>query len=279
MKSSKNKRTNRNTLLVYLILVLGSLLMLFPFLWTITTSLKSITESMRIPPTLLPEAMRFANYTEAMIRVDFGTLYYNTAVMVGARTLAAIMFSTMAAYAFARIDFPLKNFFFAMVLIQMMVPGQIFLIPQFLLMARLDWLDTVKALVAPGIVSAFGTFLMRQFFLSLPKDLEEAARIDGCNQWQTYWHVMMPLARSGMVALGIFTALFAWKDLMWPLIVNTSADKMTLSTGLANLKGTFTTNYPVLMAGSLIAMWPMILLFILFQRQFIEGIASTGSKN
>jgi multiple sugar transport system permease protein len=147
-----------------------------------------------------------------------------------------------------------------------------------MLMAKLGWLNTVKALIAPGIVSAFGTFLLRQFFMSIPNDLEEAAVIDGCNHWRIYWNVMLPLAKSGLVALGIFTALFAWKDLMWPLIVNISMQKMTLASGLASLVGQYSTDYPVLMAGSVIAIWPMILVFVIFQKQFVQGIALTGTK-
>ena len=140
----------------------------------------------------------------------------------------------MAAYAFARLNFPGKKIFFALVLFQMMIPAQIFIVPQFLLVQKLGLLNTISALVIPGIVSAFGTFLLRQFFMGLPKELEEAAKLDGCNTWQTFYKVMLPLARSGLVALGIFTALFAFKDLMWPLVVNMSVDKMTLSAGLAS---------------------------------------------
>jgi multiple sugar transport system permease protein len=185
----------------------------------------------------------------------------------------------MAAYAFARIKFPGKNFFFMIVLIQMMIPGQLFIIPQYNIVSKLGLLNTISALVIPGIVSAFGTFLLRQFFIGIPNELEEAAILDGCNRWQIFWKIMMPLTRSGLIALGIFTALFAWKDLMWPLIVNVSIDKMPLSSGLASLQGQYSTNFPQLMAGSMIAIWPMLLLFIIFQRQFIEGIASTGSKS
>lgn len=160
----------------------------------------------------------------------------------------------------------------------MMIPGQIFLTPQYMLAQKLHILNTIPGLILPGFVSAIGTFLLRQFFLSLPNELEEAAVLDGASIWQIFSRIMLPLARSGLIALGIFTALFAYKDLMWPLIVNTSIDKMTLSSGLANLQGQFSTNYPQLMAGSLLAIWPMIVLFLIFQKQFIEGIASTGGK-
>ena len=194
------------------------------------------------------------------------------------RVIGSVLFSSMAAYAFARLNFPGKNFFFSLVLLQMMVPGQLFIIPQFLLVQKLGLLNTVTALVIPGIVSAFGTFLLRQFFMGIPKELEEAAKLDGCSIGRTFFSIMLPLANSGLVALGIFTALFAFKDLMWPLIVNMSIDKMTLSAGLASLQGQFSTNFPQLMAGSLLAVWPMLLIFVIFQRKFIEGIATTGGK-
>ena len=164
------------------------------------------------------------------------------------------------------------------VLIQMMVPGQIFIIPQYLMVQRLGMLNSISALVFPGIVTAFGTFLLRQFFMGLPDELEEAAVIDGANKWQIFVHVMLPLARSGMISLSIFTALFAWKELMWPLIVNADIEKMPLSAGLAQLIGQFATNYPVLMAGSVLAIIPMIIIFVIFQKQFINGVALSGGK-
>lgn len=274
-----NETKKRNHGIVYVLLILGSIIMIMPFIWMILTSLKSLTETVAIPPIIIPENFKFSNYTQVTERIPFGQLYLNTGIMVGVRVVTVIFFSTMAAYAFARIEFPFKKILFAIVLLQMMVPGQIFIIPQFLLMVKLDWLNTIKALVAPGIVSAFGTFLMRQVFLSMPVELEEASIIDGCNRWRTYWSIMLPNAKSGMVALGIFTALFAWRDLMWPLIVNMSIDKMTLTAGLASLKGQFATEYHLLMAGSVIAIIPMLIIFIIFQKQFIQGIASTGSKN
>jgi multiple sugar transport system permease protein len=184
----------------------------------------------------------------------------------------------MAGYAFARIKFPGKNILFLLVIIQLMVPPQIFLIPQYLIVVKLGWLDTVQALIIPGIVSAFGTFLLRQFFMGVPDELEEASILDGCNQWQIYRRVMLPLSVASIMALGIFTALFAWKDLMWPLIVNISMDKLTLSSGMAHLVGQYETDYPVFMASAFIAIWPMLLIFIIFQKRFVEGIALTGTK-
>lgn len=252
--------------------------MVLPFLWMIVTSGKTLAESVKIPPSIFPENFQWHNFAVVLEKLPFVQFYFNTALMIVFRVIGSVLFSAMAAYACARLHFPGRNLFFGLVLMQMMIPTQIFIIPQYLLVQKMGLLNSIPALVLPGIVSAFGTFLLRQFFLGLPDELEEAAKLDGCNVWQTFFKVMLPLAKSGLVALAIFTALFAFKDLMWPLIVNMSLDKMTLSSGLANLQGQYTTNYPQLMAGSLLAIWPMLLLFVIFQKKFIEGIATSGGK-
>ena len=198
--------------------------------------------------------------------------------MVSIRVIGSVLFSSMAAYAFARLEFPLKNFFFILVLSTMMVPSQIYILPQYMIVSKLGWLDTVKALAVPGFVSTFGTFLLRQVYMGIPKDLEEAAVLDGCSIAKIFWKIMLLLTKSGMVSVAIFTALFAWKDLIWPLVVNMSQDKMTLSSGLSALMGQYSVDYPQLMAGSVIAILPMIILFLIFQKQFVEGIATSGTK-
>ncbi|MCD6121252.1 MAG: carbohydrate ABC transporter permease [Spirochaetales bacterium] len=264
--------------LIHTILIIGAVIMLLPFVWTVLTSLKPLHEVTRIPLTIFPEEIKLENYSLAMATLPFINLYINTFVMIIARIICAVVFSSMAGYAFARINFPGSKILFYLVLIQMMVPAQIFLIPQYLIVAKLGLLNSIPALIVPGLVSAFGTFLLRQFFKALPSDLEEAAILDGCNQWQIYRRVMLPLAGASLSALGIFTAVFAWKELMWPLIVNMSMNKMTLSSGLATLIGHYETSYPVLMASAFIAIWPMLLLFVIFQKRFVEGIALTGTK-
>lgn len=274
MKSQKLK----SKVLIYLLLILGACIMVLPFVWMILTSGKTLAESVRIPPSILPEKFQWNNFKVVLDKLPFIQFYINTALMILFRVVGSVLFSAMAAYACARLHFPGRNLFFGLVLMQMMIPTQIFIIPQYLLVQKMGLLNSIPALVLPGIVSAFGTFLLRQFFLGLPDELEEAAKLDGCNVWQTFFKVMLPLAKSGLVALAIFTALFAFKDLMWPLIVNMSLDKMTLSSGLANLQGQYTTNYPQLMAGSLLAIWPMLLVFVVFQKKFIEGIATSGGK-
>lgn len=273
------KKLKSGNLIVHALLIIGSLAMLLPFIWMVITSLKTLTESTAIPPTIIPATFKWSNYSEVWNQLPFAAFYLNTVLMMFFRIIGSVLFSAMAAYAFARIKFPGRDALFMIILIQMMVPGQLFIIPQYLLVSKLGLLNTVSALVMPGIVSAFGTFLLRQFFLGIPGELEEAAILDGCNRWQIFWKIMLPLAKSGLIALGIFTAIFAWKDLMWPLIVNMSIDKMPLASGLASLQGQYSTNFPQLMAGSMIAIWPMLLIFIIFQKHFIAGVANTGSKS
>ncbi|GIO15533.1 sugar ABC transporter permease [Cohnella xylanilytica] len=230
------------------------------------------------PFVFFPTVWKWENYTEALRQSNFPRLYWNTFSMVALRVLCSIVFSAMAAYAFARLKFPGRNFFFGLVLFQMMVPTQIFIIPQYLMVDSLGMRNTIFALLFPGLVSAFGTFLLRQFFMGLPKELEEAAKLDGCNIGQTFIRIMLPLVRSGMVALGIFTALFAFKDLMWPMIVNTNSNAATLSSALAKIQGAYSVDYPQLMAASVLAIVPMLILYVIFQKQFIEGVATSGGK-
>ena len=272
--------TNRKitTALVYLVLAAGAVLMIFPFVWMLLTSFKSMAESMRIPPTILPAQWLIQNYTDALESLPFIRLYINTALLILLRVICAVAFSSAAGYAFAKLKFPGKNAFFSLVLIQMMLPSQIFIIPQYQMLAKLSLTNTIFALVFPGLVSAFGTFFLRQSYMGIPDELGEAAYLDGCTRWQTFTKVMMPLTKASMAALTIFTAVFAYADLMWPLIANTDLNMMTLSAGLSTLRGQFTTSYPMLMAGSMLAMIPMVILYLVFQKQFIEGIAMTGGK-
>jgi carbohydrate ABC transporter membrane protein 2, CUT1 family (TC 3.A.1.1.-) len=268
-----------SSFVVHLTLVLISITMLIPFLWMVLTAFKSITEATSVDPFIIfPKVWRTDAFKAVFANMDFLLLYRNTLLLIFFRVLCAVVTATMAGYAFARLRFPGRDLAFSLVLFQMMVPNQVFLIPQYLMVSKMGMLNTIFALVFPGLVTAFGTFLLRQGFMGLPKDLEEAARLDGCNIGQTFLFVMMPLMRSSMVALGIFTALFAYKDLMWPMIVNTDKDMLVLSSALAKMQGQYVVKFPELMAASLIACVPMIVLYILFQKQFIEGIATSGGK-
>ena len=278
MNSSLERSRKIRTAGVYVFFLIGSVIMIFPFVWMFLTSFKTVEESMVIPPTILPADWQSKNYGDAMASLPFFSLYKNTALMIFWRVVCAVLFSSMAGYAFAKLNFKGKNILFSLVLIQMMLPSQIFITPQYQMLARFGLTNTIFALVFPGLVSAFGTFFLRQAYLGIPDEIAEAAYLDGCNQWQTFTKVMAPLTKSSMAALPVFTAVFAYGDLMWPLIVNTDINMMTLSSGLATLRGQFSTNFPVMMAGSLLAMVPMVVLYLFFQKQFIEGVAMTGGK-
>lgn len=272
-----NTKISINKLIIYLILTGFSVVMLIPFAWMILTSFKSTAESTAVNPFIIfPAVWRLENYKTVIRNMDFPGLYLNTLLLIGGRVVCAVLTAAMAGYAFARLKFKGKTLMFSLVLFQMMVPGQIFIIPQYLMVSKMRMLNTVFALVFPGLVSAFGTFLLKQAYMSLPGDLEEAARLDGCNIGQTFLYIMAPLTRSAMTALGIFTAIFAYKDLMWPLICN--KDVMPLSAALAKMQGQYTNNYPQLMTASLLACLPMIVLYLIFQKQFVEGIATSGGK-
>ena len=278
-KQVNRPKIKKGNILVYLVLILGSVLMIFPFIWMISTSFKTVPETTLIPPTLLPASFsNTAAYEQVTKSLPFFNLYFNTIMMIVIRVICAVVFSSMAAYAFAKVNFPLKNLFFMIVLSQLMFPAQVFILPQYEMISALGKTDSLFALVFPALVSAFGTFFLRQTYMGIPDDLLEAARIDGCGHFRNFISIAFPLTKTAMAALAVFTALFAYGDLMWPLIVNTKLDKLTLSSGLSTLRGQFSVNYPNLMAGSVLAMIPMIIIYIIFQRQFIEGIALTGTK-
>ncbi|MDO5411537.1 MAG: carbohydrate ABC transporter permease [Lachnospiraceae bacterium] len=273
---AKNRLTS---IVIHAILIVFSITMLVPFLWMALTAFKTVTESTSVDPfVIFPSIWRKDAFETVIKNMNFLLLYKNTLLMVAGRVLCAVLTATMAGYAFGRLEFKGKKFMFSLVLLQMMVPAQIFIIPQYLMVSKMGMLNTTFSLVFPGMVTAFGTFLLKTAYQGLPKDLEEAARLDGCNIGQTFLFIMLPLTRSGMVSLGIFTAVFAFKDLMWPMIANTEVDTMPLSAALAKMQGQYTTNYPQLMAASLLACIPMIVLYLIFQKQFIEGIATSGGK-
>lgn len=276
-RRNMEKKKKAAAISIHVVLILVSITMLVPFIWMALTAFKTSTEATSVNPfVIFPAVWQTDNFKTVIDNMNFLQLYINTILLIVGRVAAAVLTATMAAYAFARLNFKGKNFMFSLVLFQMMVPGQIFIIPQYLMVSKMGLLDTVFALIFPGLVTAFGTFLLRQAYLGLPKDLEEAARLDGCNIGQTFLYIMAPLTRSGMVALGIFTAVFAYKDLMWPMICNKTV--MPLSAALAKMQGQYTNNYPQLMAASLLACVPMIVIYLIFQKQFIEGIATSGGK-
>ena len=275
MKTSKSNRV-----VIYVVLVIMAVIMLVPFLWMVLTALKTNQEAISVSPFYIfpHNGWHWENFATVWKSYNFITLYKNTILMIFFRVVCACLTATMAGYAFGRLNFPGKKFFFSLILIQMMIPSQIFIIPQYIMVSKLGWLNTVAGLVFPGLVTAFGTYLLKTAYQGLPKELEEAAAIDGANVVQRFLFIMLPLTRSSMVSLGIFTSLFAFKDLMWPMIVCTNSQTTTLSAGLAKMQGQYGSDYPAMMAAAVLAIVPMVVIYIIFQKQFVEGIATSGGK-
>ena len=264
---------------VYLYLILGVSITILPFIWMFLTSIKTYEQAIAIPPILFPKTFHFENYVKIMDKFPFITLYLNTIIVIVFVVIGQLIISSMAAYAFARLDFPGKNILFLLVLSLMMIPSQIFLIPHYNIMISLKSINTIRALILPSLFNAFGVFLLRQFFYEIPKSLDEAATIDGASYFVIYKRILLPLLQPGLVSLSIITALNTWKSLMWPLIVNRDMDKMTLSAGLGLLIGEHTTYYEQVMAGGVVSVFPMLIIFLIFQKYIIQGIANSGIKN
>lgn len=277
---SIRKRTMITKTIIYIVLIIMAFIMLVPFAWMILTALKTNQEAISVSPFyIFPQSgWHWETFATVWKSYNFVLLYKNTLLMIFFRVVCACITATMAGYAFGRLKFPGKNFLFALILVQMMIPSTIFIIPQYLMVSSLGWLNSTAGLVFPGIVTAFGTYLLKTGYQGLPMDLEEAAALDGCNIGQRFLKILMPLTRSSMVSLGIFTALFAFKDLMWPMIVCTSIDTTTLAAGLAKAQGQYSSNYPEMMGAAVLAVVPMLVIYIIFQKQFVEGIATSGGK-
>ena len=278
------RRTSGSTLaslpvgraLSYVVLGAGAAIMLLPFVWMVSTSLKTPADIFVYPPQWLPNPVRWSNYADVMHVLPFGRYVLNTTLVATSVTALHLLVSSLAAYAFARLRFPGRNRLFLAYLATLMVPGQVTLIPNFLIVKYLGWIDTYQALIVPQAFSAFGTFLLRQFFLTIPRELEDAARIDGASALGVYWRIILPLSGPALATLGVFTFTAQWNNFLWPLIVINDEQLRTLTVGLRALVGQFTVQYQLLMAGSVIALVPMLVVFLLAQRFFVRGIALTG---
>lgn len=273
-------RTSRiGNRLTHLVLIVAALAMVFPFVWQILMSLATNAQVTSVPPTFWPGDLHWENFTKVFDQLPFLNQLWVSIAVTGIRTIGQLLLCSMAGYAFARMDFPFKRTIFALVLAILMVPPQVYLLPQYQIVQGLGWLNTIIGIAAPGIFSAFGTFLMRQFFLGLPDELAEAARLDGANHFQVFWKVMLPLAKPGLSALAIITVLASWNDLLWPLIIATDSTQMPLAPGIATLTSQRSMpDYPLLLAASLLAMAPVLILFLFMQRRVIDGIAFSGMK-
>jgi ABC transporter, permease protein len=262
----------------HIVLCLGGLTMVFPFVWQLMMSLSTGAEIQAVPPHFFPASPQWGNYAEVFARIPLLSQFWTSLLITVLRTGAQLILCSMAGYAFARMQFKGRNVLFGLLLAILMIPSQAFLITQYQIIKGLNLLETPWGIVLPGLFSAFGTFLMRQAFMSLPKELEEAARLDGCNPWQVFWKVMFPLVKPSLFAVAITTVLWSWNDLLWPLIVTTRESNMPLSAGIANFAGQHATEWNLMMAASVMAMAPIFVLFFSMQRRVIEGLATSGLK-
>lgn len=277
--ASGSVRGNRTgSVLTHGVLVLGAMAMIGPFAWQLLTAFKSLPETTTVPPTVFPSEWLWSNFAEVFALLPFAQQLANSLIVASAVTLGQLAFCSLGAYAFARLEFRGRELLFALFLSVLMVPKQLLILPQYQIMSDLGLLNTLPALILPGLFSAFGTFLLRQFFATIPKDFEEAALLDGAGRFRIFFSIMLPLVKPALAALAVITVMHSWNDLLWPLVVNTDPAAMPISAGLTSLQGQEWTNYPVLMAGALMASIPMLLAYLALQRQFVQGIALSGTK-
>ena len=260
------------------VLFLGLIVMILPFLWMVLTAFKTYAETVQIPIVWFPKTWTLENFEYVLTTMNFLLYYKNSVIMVVGVIAGQLFVCSLAGYAFARIDFKFRSQLFLFLMAVLMVPGQMTIIARYLLIYNLHLSDTYTGLILPLVPSIFGTFLLRQFFMGIPAELEEAARIDGCGYWGIYSRIMLPLAKGGLVTLAIFAFNSTWNDLMWPLIITNTEEYRVLAVAVATIKGAYDTKNNLLMAASVMVTIPCVLVFAAGQKQFIEGVASTGIK-
>lgn len=277
MNTLRFKRITRS-LVSHTILLAGTLLMLMPFLWMLSTSLKTGTDTFVLPPDFIPDSPTLENYQSVFQSAPMLTFIFNSLLVAFLNTALLVLISSMAGYAFARIEFKGREILFYAYLATLMIPQQVTLTPLFIIMTYLDWANTYQALILPSAFSAFGTFLMRQFFLGLPKDIEEAAYLDGVGQVRMFFSIAVHLAKPAMATLSIFAFMASWNNFLWPLIIVSDSSMMTLPLGLSFLQGRWSTDWGALMAGSVIATAPVLAVYVFAQKYIIKSMSHTGIK-
>jgi multiple sugar transport system permease protein len=270
--------SHSKTVIRHVIIYGLAFLTIAPFLWMILTSVKDMSEIFTYPPKWWPAVFHFENYVNAFQAAPFGRFYLNSIFVAVSVTLGQLITCSMAAFAFARLKFWGRDGLFYVFLGTMMIPYNVTMIPSFMILYWLGWIDTYKALIVPGLASAFGTFLLRQFFLTIPRELEEAAYIDGASRLSVLWRIIMPLAKPALATLAIFTFMGVFNDFIWALIVLNSEEMHTVQLGLAIFRDRYTTQWDLLMAGSVTAVMPILIVFFFAQRYFIKGITLSGLK-
>ncbi len=279
MPSEEGELKSGIRILIYLILVVISVIMSLPFIWMILTSFKSLVEALAFPPTWIPREFRWQNYPEVLTRYAFVKYFVNTVFVAVCRTSTQVLICSFAAYAFARMRFPGRNVLFIIYLATLMIPIHVILIPNFMLMRFFSWVDTFYALIIPTIFGGgmvFGIFLLRQFFLTIPQDLVDASKLDGCSPLRTYVQIILPLAKPALVTFGVLSFLWSWNDFLWPLIITSSEDKWILSVALSILQGQYWSHIEYVMVGGVIAILPVIVIYVTAQRYIVKGITLTG---
>lgn len=281
-RSVKKRSYNqhRNGPVFWVGMVVLAFLFIVPLIWMYLTSFKTIEDSRSIPITLIPHSLTLRAYKLIVADTQNPVLLWalNSLVAATAHAALVIVVASMAAYALARMKFRGQGLIFGLIIATLFVPGFIFLMPNYLLMNKLGWLDTLMALIVPGAAGAFGVFFLRQFFLAIPRELEESALIDGANTWHILTRVVLPISKPALVTLGVLSFLGNWNDFVWPIFVLFSPERLTLPAGLASLQGAYNIDYPVIMAGATIASVPVLILYIFVQRYVIEGVATSGLK-
>lgn len=266
------------SLISYTLLLLLAFTMLAPFLWMVVTSFMDDLEVFTFPPKFAPDRWLWQNWLEAMTALPFWRFFLNSLFMSFGVAVGQLLFCSMAAYSFARIRFPAREAIFIGFLSFMMAPVIVLLIPRFLLVNAFGWVDTFWALIVPEMVSVWGIFLLRQFFLGLPRDLEDAARIDGAGEWTIFWRIILPLSKPALATLGVFSFVASWQSFLWPLIATRSLEMRPLEVGIASFHSIYSDNWPLQMAAATAAVVPLVILFFFAQRYFVRGIALTGMK-
>ncbi len=266
------------TALKYLVLVGGAFIMVFPFIWMMIASLMTAGEIQLRPPVWLPAAPQFNNYSELVDSIPIARLYFNSLFTSAIIVFGVLLSSSLAGFAFAKYRFPARELLFYLILATMMIPFFVTLIPVFFIVRQLGWIDTYQGLVIPGMTSAYGIFLMRQFMITVPDEIIDAARIDGASELSIYWRIVLPLIKPALATLGTFVFIGSWNNFLWPLLVLNSRELMTLPLGINSLRSLYADNTNLLMAGTAVSVLPMLFVFIYLQRYFIQGIALTGLK-
>ncbi|WP_396426737.1 carbohydrate ABC transporter permease [Lederbergia sp. NSJ-179] len=276
---NRKGRWSASTVFLHLIVILGSLIMIFPFLWSISSSLKDISQIFIVPPEFIPKPFVWSNYPASLRAMPFGKAYWNSFYITAVIVVVQLVTASMAAYAFAKIKFKGSNFLFIFFLATMMIPKQVTMIPTYMIMDKIGWLDTHLSLIVPGaLFNAFAVFLLRQFIMGIPNELEEAAVMDGANPIKIYWSVILPLIKPALAAVGIFIFMGAWNNFLEPLIYLSTPELFTVPLLLDYFKGYYVMDWPLMMAGSTISIIPVLIIYIIAQRHIIEGVALTGIK-